>query len=179
MAFHHVAIATRDLDATHEFYTEAMGFRLVKAVVAPTPHGGWARHLFYDTGGPGLLAFWDLHGDARVPEEFSPAISVGLGLPPWVNHLAFDAENLGGIEKARLRWLEHGHDVFEIDHGWCTSVYATDPNDILVEFCATTIPFTGDDGRRAEELRLAARPPLEEPPPARLHRARSASVPAR
>ena len=29
MAFHHVAIATRDLAATHRFYTEAMGFRLV------------------------------------------------------------------------------------------------------------------------------------------------------
>ena len=36
MAFHHVALATRDLDATHRFYTEAMGFELVKAVVAPT-----------------------------------------------------------------------------------------------------------------------------------------------
>src|SRR2546421_509771 len=33
MAFHHVALATRDLEATHRFYTEAMGFELVKAVV--------------------------------------------------------------------------------------------------------------------------------------------------
>ena len=36
MGFHHVALATRDLAATHAFYTEAMGFELVKAVVAPT-----------------------------------------------------------------------------------------------------------------------------------------------
>jgi catechol 2,3-dioxygenase-like lactoylglutathione lyase family enzyme len=29
MPFHHVAVATRDLDATRTFYTEAMGFPLV------------------------------------------------------------------------------------------------------------------------------------------------------
>ena len=43
----------RQIDATHRFYTEAMGFELVKTVVAPTPEGGWAKHVFYDTGGDG------------------------------------------------------------------------------------------------------------------------------
>ena len=38
MAFHHVAIATRDLDATHRFYSEAMGFELVR-VEAHAVHG--------------------------------------------------------------------------------------------------------------------------------------------
>ena len=37
MAYHHVALATRDLAATHRFYTEAMGFELVKAVVGARP----------------------------------------------------------------------------------------------------------------------------------------------
>ncbi len=86
MAFHHVALATRDIDATHRFYTEVMGFTLVKAVVAPTPNGGWARHVFYDTG-DGMIAFWDLHDPKMV--DFDPAISTGLGLEPWVNHIAF------------------------------------------------------------------------------------------
>jgi catechol 2,3-dioxygenase-like lactoylglutathione lyase family enzyme len=76
MAFHHLALATRDLEATHAFYTEVMGFTLVKTVVAPTEHdGGWARHVFYDTGGDGLMAFWDLHDDAIG--DFDPAISTG------------------------------------------------------------------------------------------------------
>ena len=67
-----------------------MGFELVKAVVAPTDGpGGWAKHVFYDTGGDGLIAFWDLHDDRF--EGFDPRISEGLGLPTWVNHLAFDA----------------------------------------------------------------------------------------
>ena len=51
MAFHHLAIATRDLKATHEFYTGPMGFELVKVVAGETPEKGWAKHLFYDTGG--------------------------------------------------------------------------------------------------------------------------------
>ena len=30
MSFHHVALATNDLEATHAFYTDAMGFTLVE-----------------------------------------------------------------------------------------------------------------------------------------------------
>ena len=59
MGFHHIALASRDLAATHRFYTEAMGFTLIKAVAAPTDKpDGWAKHLFYETGGNGLIAFW-------------------------------------------------------------------------------------------------------------------------
>ena len=35
MGFHHLALATRDIKATHEFYTAAMGFELVKVAVGP------------------------------------------------------------------------------------------------------------------------------------------------
>jgi catechol 2,3-dioxygenase-like lactoylglutathione lyase family enzyme len=49
MSFHHVAVATRNLAATHAFYTQAMGFDLVKVEAAATDGGGWARHAFYDT----------------------------------------------------------------------------------------------------------------------------------
>src|SRR5215468_11723354 len=45
MGFHHVAIATRDLAATHRFYTEAMGFELAKVVAGKSPEGGWAKHV--------------------------------------------------------------------------------------------------------------------------------------
>ena len=46
MPFHHVAIATRDLDATHHFYADAMGFELVHVDVISSLETGWARHLF-------------------------------------------------------------------------------------------------------------------------------------
>jgi catechol 2,3-dioxygenase-like lactoylglutathione lyase family enzyme len=168
--FHHVAIATRDLPATHAFYTEAMGFELVKAVAGVTDQpGGWAKHLFYDTGGDGLLAFWELH-DETIPETWSPAISTGLGLPTWVNHLAFGATDVDDIARRRQRWLDHGHTVSEIDHGWCTSIYTLDPNGILVEFCTTTVEFTDDDRQRALDVLANPSPDVESAPKGKLYR---------
>jgi catechol 2,3-dioxygenase-like lactoylglutathione lyase family enzyme len=170
MAFHHVALATDDIDATHRFYTEAMGFSLAKVVVANTGSegGGWAKHLFYDTGGGGMLAVWDLHDDT-IPSHFNPAISKGLGLPEWVNHIAFDAPDLEDYDIHRRRWQEYGIEVVEIDHGWCRSIYATDPNGIMVEFCITTVAFTPADAAQAVELLAAAQPPLEAMPEITFH----------
>jgi len=165
MAFHHVALATNDVDATHRFYTEAMGFTLVKTVVAPTgsPGGGWAKHFFYDTGGGELLAFWDLHDDT-IPSRFDPAVSTGLGLPAWVNHIAFDSSDLDDFGRRCRRWQEHGIEVVELDHGWCRSIYATDPNGILVEFCCTTAALSEADAMDAARLLAAEQPPLESMP---------------
>ena len=101
MAFHHVAITTRDLEASNRFYTEAMGFELVKVDVIPFLEGGWARHLFYDTGNGELIALWDLHDDDLG--DFDPAISTGLGLPNFVNHIAFGAADLDDLDARKDR----------------------------------------------------------------------------
>ncbi len=163
MGFHHVALATRDLAATHAFYTEAMGFELLKAVVAPTDApGGWAKHVFYDTGGDGLIAFWELH-DERMA-DFDPAISIGLGLQPWVNHIAFAASDVDDIAARRQRWLDTGHDVMEVDHGFCVSVYTMDPNNVLVEFCVDTQPYTQEDKDIALAALLDSSPELQAAP---------------
>ncbi len=161
MGFHHVAIATTDLAATHRFYTDAMGFRLVhlEAGVTDAPEpGGWAKHAFYETGGGGMIAFWELH-DPRV-EAFDPALSRGLGLPTWVNHLAFDAPDLGALDQHRDRWFACGLDVLRIDHGWTTSIYTDDPNGTMVEWCCTRVPFGEAEAERAERLLSDPAPPL-------------------
>ena len=44
MGFHHVALATKDLAATHKFYTEVMGFSLVKTIIQPLL-GTLQKHL--------------------------------------------------------------------------------------------------------------------------------------
>jgi catechol 2,3-dioxygenase-like lactoylglutathione lyase family enzyme len=164
MAFHHLAIATRDIKATHEFYTGPMGFTLAKVEIAPAGEKGFAKHLFYDSGGGELIAFWDFH-DAGLPEVWSSAISEGLGLPIWANHIAFAARDLADIAARRTRWLDHGVDVQEIDHVWCTSIYAKDPNGILVEFCTTTQAFTPKDAADALRLLSDPNPPLAKTPP--------------
>jgi len=168
MAFHHVAIATRDIQATHRFYTEVMGFTLARVEAAPTPEGGWARHVFYDTGSHGeMIAFWDLHDTAY--DEFNPSISKGLGLPVWTNHIAFDAPTLEDLEVAKRRWQDAGERLLEIDHGWCTSIYTVDPNGIMVEFCTSTAELTDADRAKALELLMAEKPPLATPPEGIVH----------
>jgi len=51
----------------------------------------------------------------------------------------------------------------EIDHNWCHSVYATDPNGTMVEFCLTTDSFTEDDRNLA--LSALTRNDLDASPP--------------
>ena len=170
MGFHHLALATRDIKATHEFYTGAMGFTLVKVAVGPAGERGFAKHLFYDTGNGELIAFWDLH-DPDLPADWSPAIATGLGLPLWTNHVGFAASDAADLERRRERWLAHGVDVSEVDHGWCRSIYARDPNGILVEFCWTSDPGFAEPDEAQRRLRDPA-PTLDPEPETKLHRAR-------
>jgi catechol 2,3-dioxygenase-like lactoylglutathione lyase family enzyme len=168
MAFHHVALGTKDLAATHDFYTRVMGFELVKVVVGPTPGGGWAKHVFYDTGRGEMIAFWELH-DPKIGRSFKTDHARSLGLPQWVNHFAFEAKTLEELAAICRRWQECGIGVMEIDHEWCTSIYANDPNGILVEFCCTTRAFTADEIAAAQRLLVDPAPPLEAPPSPKMH----------
>lgn len=175
MPFHHVAITTRDLAATHAFYTEVMGFTLLRVEVGATPEAlldpdgatdGWGRHVFYDCGDGECLAVWDLHDPAHLPAEFDPSISRGLGLPSWTNHLAFAAPTEAVLAGHRDRWLAHGLPVVEVDHGWCRSIYVDDPNGITVEFCCTTGPVADPD---AAARLVDPAPAVGPPPPVALH----------
>jgi catechol 2,3-dioxygenase-like lactoylglutathione lyase family enzyme len=168
MGFHHTAFATRDLPATHRFYSEVMGFELVKVVTAPTEGGGWAKHVFYEITPDEFIAFWELHDDS-ITASWPAAISTGIGLPIWVNHLAFRAADLADLEGRKHRWLEHNNMVYEIDHGWCRSIYAVDPNGILVEFCTTTRALTAADREEAHRLLDDPQPALERPPQVVVH----------
>lgn len=171
MGFHHVAMACRDTEANHRFYTESMGFELVKVVVGKTPGGGWAKHFFYETGGNGLIAFWEIHDDAEVREDWSSDLSRGCGLPPWVNHIAYEAKSEAEYGAALARWLETGHDTVEVEHGFCKSIYTEDPNGTTVEWCLTLAPFTAEDRARAEAALTDPNPEHEPDQSVRFHRA--------
>lgn len=162
MGIHHIAIATPDLAATHAFYTEAMGFELIKVVTGPTPEGGWAKHAFYDSGDGALIAFWDLHVDVLPP--VGGAFSRDVGLPDWVNHIAFRAPDVDAFDAARSRWTGLGLDVFEVDHGFCRSIYANDPSQTMVEWCLDTRPLDDTD-RQAAQIAIADPLPAWDEPP--------------
>jgi len=161
----HIALAVKDIDATHRFYTELMGFELVKVEVVPQ-NGGFARHVFYTTGPKRdqLIAFWDL---SHVPGvgELKTDICKDLGLSPMTNHIAFTANDLDDIALKKARWLAGGKNVLEIDHGWIHSIYTEDPDGITVEFAVMTRDFTAEDRREAAELLRADAPPASSSEP--------------
>ena len=112
---HHVAYACRDIDATHHFYEELMGFHLVHTEVVEKD-GGFFRHTFYDTGDGSCLAFFDLHGVGEK-DDWSSAISTGNGLPVWVNHVAFSATEERQAEVKRRMTAAGIEPLMEINHG--------------------------------------------------------------
>ncbi len=172
MGVNHIAVTIKDIEATHTFYTEAMGFELVKVEVAEAK-GGFSRHVFYSTGSTteGLIAFWDV---ANVPGQENPRTDLNrdLGLDPMMNHFAFQADDADDIVRRRQRWLDHGLDVLEIDHGWIHSIYTEDPDGNVVEFARLTRPFTDDDAKEALELLRAKSPaPAGDTPKVQFHKA--------
>ncbi|UIP07616.1 VOC family protein [Erythrobacter sp. SDW2] len=166
MAYHHLALAAKDMKATHEFYEGIMGFELVKVEVAPIMSGGWGKHFFYRMDGDDsrFIAFWELH-DGPGADEYIFDLNKAAKLPPATNHYSFAVGSEEEFAEWREKWRSAGLKVFEIDHNWCKSIYTQDPNGNAVEFCLTTGEFTPADRARA----LAA---LEEtefnpsPPPA-------------
>lgn len=163
MPYHHLALAVRDMRATHAFYTEAMGFELVHVEHAATPEGGVANHFFYDTGNGELLAFWEID-DPAIGRDFPTGLSAAAGLPDWVNHLAFATRDDDELALIRARWLSLGLPVVEIDHRWCRSIYVKDPSDNLIEFSTPPAAFgpTSRD-RAARALRGERIEPDPEP----------------
>lgn len=170
MPYHHIAVAARDMPAVDAFYSEAMGFELQKVEIAPTPDGGWAKHFFYDTGNGEMMAFWELH-DEKIGPDYKTALSTDMGMPPWVNHIAFLAADLEDIDHKRQRWLDHGYDVLEIDHDWCLSIYTMDPNGTLTEWCLTTKEFTDEDRRIAKAAVFSNDVEHSPPPKVKNHKA--------
>ncbi len=158
--FHHVAYACRDLHETTAFY-EALGFPLVHTEVTGQPGVGhqFLRHVFFDTGDGSCIAFFDLHGVGET-EGWRSDVSTGAGLPVWVNHVAFKADQ-DRQDQARAALVAMGKEPhMELDHGWCHSLYILDPNGILIEFCRDTggLPARTEDSR-AEALAMLDRVP--------------------
>ena len=158
-SLHHVAYATRDPEATYQFYSQKLGMPLVHTENHLQGDGHF-RHFFFDMGNGDYLAFFEVK-NLGEENDYRTDVSVGAGLPIWVNHIAFRLDTEEELAQMIARLHERGLDQLqEIDHGWCRSVYLVDPNGIMVEFCVTTDreAFTQTE---EEALRLMRLPPDE------------------
>jgi len=146
---HHVAYATRDVEATRHFYEDLFSFELVHTEVQRMGDAQ-VRHLFFDAGGDSSLAFFEIE-NVGERTDYATDVSEAVGLPVWVNHCAFRATE-EQQESTRTRMTEAGVEpLMERDHGWCHSLYYLDPNGIMVELCRDTPGF---EPNREEARRL-------------------------
>ena len=131
---HHTAYVTKDMEATRRFYEDVIGLPLVSTFCESDELFGAVRtymHTFFGLADGSALAFFqfakpedqDLFGP-QMP--FSPFHHIAL----FVDKDA-QAEIEARIKAAGYKEPEH----FVLEHGYCRSVYVTDPNGMIVEFC--------------------------------------------
>ena len=130
---HHHATVTDDQEATRQFYEDVIGMPLVATWTEADVLFGAERvycHTFYALADGSSLAFFQFADQAD--QEF---FKTQINFTPFRHiALAVDQETQDGIKK---RIADAGYeepDTFVLDHGYCVSLYVTDPNGLLLEF---------------------------------------------
>jgi len=130
---HHTAYVTRDLEATRKFYEEVIGLPLIATWSESDELFGAKRvycHLFFGLADGGALAFFKF-AKPQDQELFGPKMP-----PSPFHHIALkvDQEAQQAIEQ-RLKAAGYQEpQTFVLEHGYCRSVYVTDPNGMILEF---------------------------------------------
>lgn len=147
---HHVSGITDDVERAHDFYTQALGLRIVKRTVnqdAPTmPHWFWAR---YDGGRVAPHSSMTLFG---IPRGKRARAGVGQA-----HHVAFRARD----DQEQLAWREHllslGVDVSPVqERKYFRSISFRAPDGLLLEIATDGPGFPVDGDREAIEPHLTA-----------------------
>lgn len=133
---HHIGLATHDMEATLDFYENVLGFPAVVCEMIHPETGGAIRHAFLDIGNGELFAFMECNDIQGVSPDFDAGINRGLGIRGGMFHFAFKVADETELEKKRLELIEKGVEVTDVvDHGWCKSIYFSDPNHLKLEYC--------------------------------------------
>jgi catechol 2,3-dioxygenase-like lactoylglutathione lyase family enzyme len=130
---HHNAYVTTDMEATRHFYEDLIGMPLVATWCESDELFGKERtycHCFFALADGSALAFFQFAnpGDQAL---FGPQMPAS----PF-HHIALnvDSETQAGIEK---RLNDAGYTApkfYVLEHGYCRSIYAEDPNGMICEF---------------------------------------------
>ncbi len=144
---HHTAAVTRDLEATRHFYEDLLGLPLVATWCERETLLGKERtycHAFFAIGDGGALAFFQF-ADPADHAELVPDDAFCL-----FRHQAYKVD--GATQAAvKARVLAAGITeprFMELEHGYCHSIYITDPNGCIIEF---TVDAPGFESWAAEK----------------------------
>ncbi len=150
---HHNAHVTRDMAAVRAFYEEIIGFPLVATWCEKTMLFGKERvymHCFFEVGEGESLAFFQF-ADEEDGREFGPELQHSA-----FRHLAMkvDQKSQDGIRDRLAAAGYEEPDTYILDHGYCYSLYVTDPAGLLIEF---TVDHADVDAINAEQREKAHR----------------------
>ena len=130
---HHTAYVTRDLEATRKFYEDLIGLPLVATWSETDELFGAERvycHLFFALGDGGALAFFKF-ANPKDEDLFGPKMPA----TPF-HHIALnvDRETQRAIEQRLAAAGYKEPQTYVLEHGYCRSVYVSDPNGLILEF---------------------------------------------
>ncbi len=168
---HHLAIATRDIKAQIEFFTQVVGMELVALYwMHGVPN---TVHAFLRLADSSSIAF--VQGPEMAAIEPVAGVShagftAGPVAPGVMQHVALNVSSEADLLAVRDRLRSHRHWVMgPIDHGMCKSIYLAAPEGIMLEFATSAVPIDADEwidpevvalcGIRADELERYLRPP--------------------
>ncbi|MET9911125.1 VOC family protein [Streptomyces sp. NPDC006476] len=152
---HHNAYVTRDQEATRAFYEDIIGLPLVATWKESDELFGAVRtycHTFYGLGDGSALAFFQFV-DPADQEQFGPRMPHS----PF-QHIALKVTE--EVQNALAQRLEDAgwkpEETYVLEHGYCRSLYTSDPNGLLLEFTldAPGIEASDEERRRTAHAEL-------------------------
>jgi glyoxylase I family protein len=107
-------------------------------------------HVFLDAGMGSVLAFFELPTRKPMDRDHNT--------PEWVQHIAFEVEDMDALLEAKKHVESEGLDVIgPVNHGIFQSIYFFDPNGHRLELVANT-----QTQEQIDELKRVAPAMLEE-----------------
>lgn len=126
---HHHAYVCADQERTRRFYEDVIGLPLIGMWIEKESYEGEAlvySHAFYGLADGSAVAFFNF-ADPKLQQKFAAKEQC------LFVHLAL-AVTREVQEDIRRRFEQAGVPVQQIDHGYCFSIYARDPDGLTVEF---------------------------------------------
>jgi catechol 2,3-dioxygenase-like lactoylglutathione lyase family enzyme len=150
---HHTAYVTKNLEKTRAFYEDVLGIPLVATWCETDFLFGADRtycHCFFGLGDGSALAFFQF-ADPEDQKLFDPELE-----PSPFRHIALhvdpETQDQMAARIAAAGYVEP--DTFVLEHGYCRSLYITDPNGMILEF---TVDASGADQINADRREDAHR----------------------
>jgi catechol 2,3-dioxygenase-like lactoylglutathione lyase family enzyme len=134
--FHHIAYRCRDAQETVDFYTKALGLKFTAALRHVSRYGDGNRflHIFFQLPDGSNIAFFDL--PQLEGDQWSS------NTPRWVQHIAFQVEDLDALMQSKRRLEEAGVEVEGPKKGEIigSSIYFWDPSGHRLELTTKHLP---------------------------------------